>query len=86
MRVETNDQVTSNELEVSVYSKNQDELNSTATITAVRNELENRPEYSEIYLVGQGGNHAKVDEIEPSKYPIRSEKSTGEYYVMFMLK
>jgi len=85
MRVETNDLVDSNELEVSVYSKNQDELQSTATITAVRNELENHPEYSEIYYVWDG-DHAKLDAIEPSKLPIRSEKSTREYYVVFILK
>ena len=86
MRVETTDPINSNALQVSVYSENQDEIQSNAAITAVRNELEKHPEYSEIYYVGRGGNHAEVGTIKPSQFTIRSQHSQNEYYVVFILK
>ena len=86
MRIETADPINSNALQVSVYSENQDELQSNAAVTVVQDELEKHPEYSEICYVGRGGNHVEVGTIKPSQFTIRSQHSTSEYHVVFMLK
>jgi len=62
-----------------------DELQSDATVAAVKDELEWQSDYSEIYYIGRGGNRAPLDELNPSDFTVRSSQSTNEYHVVFSL-
>lgn len=85
MRTKTVEKVHSNSLQVSVYSNNMDELRGEATVAAVKDELEQHPDYSEIYYVGRGGNRVPLHELNPSDFTVRSSQSTDEYHVVFSL-